>query len=58
MTRHTKDMKKETKETRLSLDLTEARKFLVDITPQAGEILKRHFNTGGYLTRQNGVYPI
>lgn len=52
MTRHTNDMKKETQEAQSALNLTEAREYLTTPTPQAGEILKRHFNTGVYSTRQ------
>jgi myo-inositol-1(or 4)-monophosphatase len=35
-----------------NIDLTEAREYLTKLMPQAGEILKRHFNAGGYSTRQ------
>ena len=34
------------------IDLTEARKFLVELIPQAGEILKKHFTSQDYTQRK------
>lgn len=34
------------------VDLTEAREFLTGLTVKAGEMLKTHFDAGGYSTRQ------
>lgn len=52
MITHQDDMKKENGESVPHVDLTEAREYLTELTPQAGEILKKHFNAGGYSTRQ------
>ncbi|MFH0863686.1 MAG: inositol monophosphatase family protein [Candidatus Gottesmanbacteria bacterium] len=37
-----------------SIDLTEARKFLVSLVPQAGKILKRYFSSGDFTQRNKG----
>jgi len=52
MITHKDDMKKENGESAPNVDLTEAREYLTELAPKAGEILKRYFNTGGYSTRQ------
>ena len=37
-----------------SIDLLEARKYLVDLVPQAGEILKRYFASRDFTQRSKG----
>lgn len=47
-------MKKEKGEQLPSVDINEARAYLVEIVPKAGEILRRYFESGNFTSRSKG----
>lgn len=52
MSNNVDDMKKEAQETQITLDLTEAQKFLTDLISRAGEMLRRYFSSRNFTSRQ------